>query len=90
MRVAEDIAEAIGPHIKKADGFEDTMTLYAMIATYVAMKIQAKSAKEALIMTLGGRPQGEAQLRFYEEKLSKTVLKLLEDHDTSGLNFEEA
>ena len=90
MRVAEDITEAITPHVQNADGFEDTMTLYAMIAVYVAMRIETKSAREALIKILGGRPQGEVQLRFYEEKLSDTVCKLLEDHDMTGLGFKES
>jgi hypothetical protein len=90
MKNAHEITKALAPLVDGADKYEGAATVYSMVTIYAAMLVVTESAKEDLIDVLGGRPQGEAQLRYYTDYLTKTVLKLVRDGDISGLGFKEA
>jgi hypothetical protein len=81
------IQEALAPVSKAGDMLEDAPTLYAMLAIYASLQLCLDFAREATIQTLGGYPQGEAQMRYWEEKMDQTILKIIRDEDFAGMGF---
>lgn len=65
--------------VKAQDEFESIPVQYVAKEIYAAILKAAKCMREIAISRFGGRPRGEAQMRYYEENMRKTVLKALED-----------
>jgi hypothetical protein len=65
--------------------YPDVMTLFPMLQIYSHLMQKTWAAREALIEVLGGRPTGEAKLRYFEKRIKATVLKHIQDEDFDRL-----
>lgn len=79
------LENALGAAAGMADdtkAYPNLPTHTAMLQIYMVMVNLTRSIRAELVDTLGGQPQGEAQCRFYEEKMKEASF------DYEHLEFE--